>query len=185
MLGAQALDMFTVLFGGAIALLPAFVDIYKMTEIEYGILRAAPGIGSILTLIILVYLPLNTQPGNKLLWCCAGFGAATIAFGLSHEIILSTVALILTGMFDAVSVVVRGTILQLVTPEEMRGRVASVNTMFVSSSNELGDFESGVMAHWLGTVRAIIVGGCLTLGVVGLIAATTKKLRRFDYKEYQ
>ncbi len=185
LLGAQALDMFTVLFGGAIALLPAFVDIYKMSEVEYGILRAAPGIGSIITLILLVYLPLNTQPGKKLLWCCAGFGAATIAFGLSHEIILSTIALIFTGMFDAVSVVVRGTILQLVTPTEMRGRVAAVNTMFVSSSNELGDFESGVMAHWLGTIRAIIVGGCLTLSVVGLIAASSKKLRKFDYKEYQ
>ncbi|ANI89532.1 hypothetical protein A9P82_09655 [Arachidicoccus ginsenosidimutans] len=185
LLGAQALDMFTVLFGGAIALLPAFVDIHHMTEVEYGILRAAPGVGSIITLMLLVYLPLNTQPGKKLLWCCAGFGAATIAFGLSHEIILATIALIFTGMFDAVSVVVRSTILQLVTPEEMRGRVAAVNTMFISSSNELGDFESGVMAHWLGTIRAIIVGGCLTLSVVGLIAASAKKLRKFDYKEYQ
>lgn len=185
LLGAQALDMFTVLFGGAIALLPAFVDIHSMTEVEYGILRAAPGIGSIITLLLLVYLPLNTQPGKKLLWCCAGFGAATIVFGLSHEIILATIALIFTGMFDAVSVVVRGTILQLVTPDEMRGRVASVNTMFVSSSNELGDFESGVMAHWLGTIRAIIVGGCLTLSVVGLIAASAKKLRKFDYKAYE
>lgn len=184
LLGAQALDMFTVLFGGAVALLPAFVEIHKMTETEYGFLRAAPGIGSILTLILLAYLPLNTKPGKKLLWCCAGFGLSIIVFGLSKDIYLASIALVASGMFDAVSVVVRGTILQLVTPDEMRGRVAAVNTMFISSSNELGDFESGVMAHWLGTVRAIIVGGCLTLGVVSLTAAKAKELRLFDYKRY-
>ncbi|QEC71509.1 MFS transporter [Arachidicoccus ginsenosidivorans] len=105
-------------------------------------------------------------------------------FGLSRDIYLASIALVASGMFDAVSVVVRGTILQLVTPDEMRGRVAAVNTMFVSSSNELGDFESGVMAHWLGTIRAIIVGGCLTLGVVSLTAAKAKELRLFDYKKY-
>ncbi|GAB3363952.1 MFS transporter [Arachidicoccus ginsenosidivorans] len=184
LLGAQALDMFTVLFGGAVALLPAFVEIHRMTETEYGFLRAAPGIGSILTLILLAYLPLNTKPGKKLLWCCAGFGLSIIVFGLSRDIYLASIALVASGMFDAVSVVVRGTILQLVTPDEMRGRVAAVNTMFVSSSNELGDFESGVMAHWLGTIRAIIVGGCLTLGVVSLTAAKAKELRLFDYKKY-
>lgn len=184
LLGAQALDMFTVLFGGAVALLPAFVEINRMTETEYGLLRAAPGIGSIITLVLLAYLPLNTKPGKKLLWCCAGFGASIIIFGLSKNIYLASAALIASGMFDAVSVVVRGTILQLVTPDEMRGRVAAVNTMFISSSNELGDFESGVMAHWLGTIKAIIVGGCLTFGVVSFTAAKAKKLRKFDYKEY-
>ena len=184
LLGAQALDMFTVLFGGAVALLPAFVDLHHMTEAEYGFLRAAQGIGSIITLVILAYLPLNTKPGVKLLWCCAGFGLSIILFGFSTDIYIASIALIASGMFDAVSVVVRGTILQLVTPDEMRGRVAAVNTMFVSSSNELGDFESGVMAHWLGTIRAIRVGGCLTLGVVGLIAVKAKGLRLFDYKKY-
>lgn len=184
LLGAQALDMFTVLFGGAVALLPAFVEIHGMTETEYGILRAAPGLGSILTLIILAYLPLNTQPGKKLLYCCAGFGLSIIVFGFSSNIYLAGLALIASGMFDAVSVVVRGTILQLVTPDEMRGRVAAVNTMFISSSNELGDFESGVMAHWLGTIRAIIAGGCLTFGVVAITAAKAKELRLFDYKKY-
>ncbi len=184
LLGAQALDMFTVLFGGAVALLPAFVEINRMTETEYGLLRAAPGIGSIITLVLLAYLPLNTKPGKKLLWCCAGFGASIIIFGLSKNIYLASFALIASGMFDAVSVVVRGTILQLVTPDEMRGRVAAVNTMFISSSNELGDFESGVMASWLGTIKAIIVGGCLTFGVVSFTAMKAKKLRKFDYKEY-
>lgn len=184
LLGAQALDMFTVLFGGAVALLPAFVEIHKMTETQYGILRAAPGIGSILTLILLAYLPLNTNPGKKLLYCCAGFGLSIIVFGFSRDIYWATLALVASGMFDAVSVVVRGTILQLVTPDEMRGRVAAVNTMFVSSSNELGDFESGVVAHWIGTIRAIVVGGFLTLGVVGLTATKAKELRLFDYKKY-
>jgi MFS family permease len=185
LLGAQMLDMFTVLFGGAVALLPAFIDIHRMNEIEYGILRAAPGVGSIVMMVLMVYLPLNTQPGKKLLWSCAGFGVATIVFGLSREIVLAAVALMFTGMFDAVSVVVRNTILQLVTPDEMRGRVSSVNTMFTASSNELGDFESGIMATYIGTVRAIIAGGCLTLGVVGVIAASTKKLREFDYGDYK
>lgn len=184
LLGAQALDMFTVLFGGAVALLPAFVEIHHMTEFEYGLLRAAPGIGSILTLILLAYLPLNTRPGVKLLWCCFGFGVSIILFGFSTEIYLACIALIATGMFDAVSVVVRGTVLQLLTPDEMRGRVAAVNTMFISSSNELGDFESGVMAHWLGTIRAIIVGGFLTIGVVGFTAARAKKLRAFKYTDH-
>lgn len=184
LLGAQALDMFTVLFGGAVALLPAFVEIHQMTETEYGFLRAAPGIGSILTLILLAYLPLITKPGKKLLWCCAGFGLSIILFGVSGNIYLASIALVASGMFDAVSVVVRGTILQLVTPDEMRGRVAAVNTMFISSSNELGDFESGVMAHWLGTIKAIIVGGCLTLGVVSLTAAKARELRLFNYKKY-
>ena len=185
LLGAQALDMFTVLFGGAVALLPAFVHIHQMNEIEYGILRAAPGVGSIIMMILMVYLPLKTHPGKKLLWSCAGFGVATIIFGLSHEIILATFALIFTGMFDAVSVVVRNTILQLVTPDEMRGRVSSVNTIFTSSSNELGDFESGVTANWWGTMPAIIAGGCITLGVVGFIATIAKKLRNFDYNSYK
>lgn len=185
LLGAQLLDMFTVLFGGAVALLPAFIDTYKMNEIEYGILRAAPGVGSIIMMIFMVYLPLNTQPGKKLLWCCAGFGVASIIFGLSSGIILATIALVFTGIFDAVSVVVRNTILQLVTPDEMRGRVSSVNTMFTSSSNELGDFESGVTAEWWGTIRAIKAGGCLTLSVVGLIAALAKKLRNFKYEDYK
>src|SRR5690606_19879231 len=142
----------------AVAFLPALVESHQMSATEHGFLRAAPGVGCILTLILLAYLPENTQPGKKILSCCAVFGLSIMVLGLSEDIYMASVALVAYGMFDAVSVVVRGTILQLVTPGEMRGRVAAVNTMFVSSSNELGDFESGVVAHWVGTIKAIIVG---------------------------
>ena len=145
--------MFSVLFGGAVALLPVYqVEILHVDEVGYGILRAAPGIGSLLTLGILAFLPLKTNPGKKLFVAVTGFALCIITFGLSTNFILSFAMLLFSGMFDAISVVIRSTILQLVTPDHMRGRVASVNTIFVSSSNELGDFESGVMAHWLGTV---------------------------------
>ena len=112
-----------------------------------------------------------------------GFALSIIVFGLSTNFILSFCMLLLSGMFDAVSVVVRSTILQLVTPDNMRGRVAAVNTMFVSSSNELGDFESGVMAHWLGTVRAVVTGGCITLGVIAVTFFSTPELKKFDFDE--
>ncbi len=168
-LAALALDMFAVLFGGAVALLPVFADdILKVGEVGYGWLRAAPGMGSITTLFILSFLPLKTKPGIKMLCSIAGFGITTIVFGLSTSFILSFCMLLLGGMFDAVSVVIRGTILQLYTPNEMRGRVAAVNTMFISSSNELGALESGVTARWMGTVPAVLFGGCMTILVVGV-----------------
>lgn len=184
LLGAQLLDMFSVLFGGAVALLPVYQrEILHVDEVGYGMLRAAPGIGAILTMSILAFLPLKTHPGRKLFIAVTGFALSIIIFGISKNFILSFFMLLFSGMFDAVSVVVRGTILQLVTPEHMRGRVASVNTMFVSSSNELGDFESGVMAHWLGTVRAVVVGGCLTLGVVAVTFFSAPQLRRFGFDD--
>lgn len=184
LLGAQLLDMFSVLFGGAIALLPVYQkEILHVDEVGFGILRAAPGIGALLTLGILAFLPLRTHPGRKLFVAVTGFALCIIGFGISTNFILSFFMLLFSGMFDAVSVVIRSTILQLVTPDNMRGRVASVNTMFVSSSNELGDFESGVMAHWLGTVRAVVVGGCLTLGVVAVTFFSAPQLRKFGYEE--
>ena len=184
LLGALSLDMFSVLFGGAVALLPVYQkEILHVNEMGFGILRAAPGIGALLTLGLLAFLPLKTYPGRKLFVCVTGFALSIIVFGLSKNFYLSFLMLLLSGMFDAVSVVIRSTILQLLTPDTMRGRVSAVNTMFVSSSNELGDFESGVMANWLGTVRAVVVGGCLTLGVVAVTFFKAPQLRDFTFED--
>ncbi len=184
LLGALCLDLFSVLFGGAVALLPVFQkEILHVDERGFGILRAAPGIGALITLALLAFLPLKTKPGYKLFGAVFCFGLSIIVFGLSTNFYLSFCMLVLSGLFDAVSVVIRGTVLQLVTPDEMRGRVAAVNTMFISSSNELGDFESGVMAHWLGPVRAVVVGGCLTLSVVALTFWRAPQLRKFSFDE--
>jgi MFS family permease len=168
-LAALSLDMFAVLFGGAVALLPVYADdILKVGEVGYGWLRAAPAIGAIVCLFILSFVPLKTKAGIKLLLSIAAFGVTTIIFGISTSFILSFTMLLLGGLFDSVSVVIRGTILQLYTPDNMRGRVASVNTMFISSSNELGALESGITARWMGTVPAVIFGGIMTLAVVGI-----------------
>ncbi|MFD2601320.1 MFS transporter [Flavobacterium suzhouense] len=184
LLGAQLLDMFSVLFGGAVALLPVYQkEILHVDEVGFGLLRSAPGVGAMLTLAILAFLPLKTYPGRKLFVAVTGFALCIIGFGLSTNFILSFAFLLFSGMFDAVSVVIRSTILQLVTPDDMRGRVGAVNTIFVSSSNELGDFESGVMAHWLGTVRAVVAGGCLTLGVIAITFFSAPQLRKFGFDE--
>lgn len=184
LLGAQLLDMFSVLFGGAVALLPVYQkEILHVNEMGFGILRAAPGIGAIVTLGLLAFLPLRTQPGKKLFICVTGFALSIIVFGISTNFYLSFLMLLFSGMFDAVSVVIRSTILQLVTPDDMRGRVSAVNTIFVSSSNEFGDFESGVMANWLGTVRAVVTGGVLTLGVIAFTYAKVPKLRNFTFED--
>lgn len=182
LLSALCLDMFSVLFGGAVALLPVYQkEILHVDEMGFGILRAAPGVGALLTLGLLAFLPLRTNPGRKLFFCVGGFAISIIIFGFSTNFLLSFCMLLMSGMFDAVSVVIRSTILQLVTPDHMRGRVSAVNTMFVSSSNELGDFESGLMAHWLGTVRAVVTGGCITLGVVAITYFKAPELRKFKF----
>ncbi len=184
LLGALCLDLFSVLFGGAVALLPVYQkEILHVGETGFGLLRAAPGMGSLMTLLLIAFIPLKTNPGYKLFASVFAFGICIILFGISTNFYWSMFLLFLSGAFDAVSVMIRGTILQLVTPDEMRGRVAAVNTMFISSSNELGDFESGVMAHWLGTVRAVVVGGCLTLGVVVTTYWRAPQLRRFSFDE--
>ncbi len=184
LLAAQCLDMFSVLFGGAVALLPVYQkEILHVNEMGFGLLRSAPGIGALLTLGLLAFLPLKSYPGRKLFLCVTGFAISIIIFGISTNFYLSFLMLLLSGMFDAVSVVIRSTILQLVTPDAMRGRVSAVNTMFVSSSNELGDFESGVMAHWLGTVRAVVAGGCLTLGVIAFTFFRAPQLREFSFED--
>jgi MFS family permease len=166
-LAALSLDMFAVLFGGATALLPVFArDILKVGEVGYGWLRSAPGFGALIMFFLLAWMPLKKQPGVKLLLSIAGYGVAIIIFALSRNVYLSFLMLLLSGMLDAVSVVVRSTILQLFTPDDMRGRVSAVNTMFISSSNEIGEVESGITAKWMGTVPAVIFGGCMTLLVV-------------------
>ncbi len=177
-LSVLSLDMFAVLFGGAVALLPAYArDILKIGEMGFGLLRAAPGIGAIITMMLLSFIPLKTKPGIKLLFSIAGFGISIIIFGISQSFILSLLMLVLSGMFDAVSVVIRGTILQLYTPDEMRGRVAAVNTMFISSSNELGEVESGYTAAWMGTVNSVVFGGSMTLLVVLITLFAVPSLR--------
>lgn len=185
-LAALSLDMFAVLFGGAVALLPVYADdILKVGEVGYGWLRAAPAIGAIICLFILSFIPLKTKAGLKLLLSIAAFGATTIVFGISTSFALSFTMLLLGGLFDSISVVIRGTILQLYTPDDMRGRVASVNTMFISSSNELGALESGVTAKWMGTVPAVVFGGMMTLLVVGVTYLKAPVLRtiRLDPNE--
>ena len=163
-LASISLDMIAVLFGGAMALLPIFAqDILKVGSEGFGILRAAPAIGSFITMVLSAYIPLNKKAGMKLLSAIFLFGICIIVFGLSKWFWVSVIAMFFSGIFDGVSVVIRNTILQLHTPDDMRGRVASVNSIFVGSSNELGAFESGLTAKLMGTVTAVVFGGTMTL----------------------
>ncbi len=179
-LGALSLDMIAVLFGGAVALLPVFAqDILKVGSEGFGILRAAPAVGAFLTMLITAYIPISRKAGLKLLVAVFGFGISIIVFGLSTLFWVSVVALFFSGVTDGVSMVIRQTILQLKTPDHMRGRVASVNTMFVGSSNELGAFESGLTAKLMGTVTAVVFGGSMTILTVlttGIISPSFRKL---------
>ena len=185
-LGALTLDMVAVLFGGAVALLPIFAtDILEVGPKGFGFLRAAPAIGSFITLLIITYFPIYKKAGVKLLLSIAGFGLSIILFGYSEWFILSFVALFLSGVTDGISVVIRQTILQLYTPDDMRGRVSSVNSMFVGSSNELGAFESGLTAKLFGPVKAVIGGGIITLLVVGYTALKFPKLRKLEFKNQE
>jgi MFS family permease len=189
-LGALSLDMIAVLFGGAVALLPVFAqDILKVGPEGFGILRAAPAVGSFLILIVSAYIPFNKNAGMKLLSAIFAFGICIIVFGLSSVFWLSVAALFLSGIFDGISVVIRQTILQLKTPDHMRGRVSAVNSIFVGSSNELGAFESGLTAKLMGTVTAVVFGGSMTLLTVfitGVVSPTFRKLDlQKDIEEHQ
>jgi MFS family permease len=184
LLGAFSLDMFAVLFGGAVAMLPVFAsDVLKVGPQGLGILRACPATGAILMSIILTFYPPVSRSGHKLLWAVVGFGICMIGFALSKNFYLSGALLFLSGLFDNVSVVIRGTVLQVYTPNEMRGRVAAVNSIFVGSSNELGAFESGVTARLMGLIPSVIFGGCMTLLVAGIAAKASPKLRNLSLKE--
>ena len=174
---AMSLDLFSVFFGGVVALLPVFaLDILKVGSEGLGIMRMASSLGAALTMIVMLrHSPMN-KPWRNLLIAVSGFGISIICFGLSHTFYLSLVFLFLQGAFDSVSVIIRGTIMQLLTPDEMRGRVSAVNSMFIGSSNEIGDFESGMAAKYLGTIPAVLFGGCMTLFVVTFTFFKTKKL---------
>jgi MFS family permease len=178
-LGAISLDMFAVLLGGAVALLPVYAkDILKVGAAGLGILRGAPGTGAVIMAIVLAHWPLKRHAGVIMLWCVAGFGIFTLVFGLSRHVVLSVAALVLVGACDMVSVIVRHTLVQLSTPDEMRGRVSAVNMIFIGASNEVGQFESGVTAAWFGAVPAVVIGGVGTILIVVIWSRLFPELRR-------
>jgi len=182
LLAAISLDLFAVLFGGAVALIPVYArDILKVGAQGFGLLNAASDIGSICIVILLTIFPPRRKQGLKLLIAVAGFGTCIIIFGLSKLFWLSFAVLLISGLMDGISVVTRGTIMQLKTPDHMRGRVLSVNSMFINSSNELGQFESGIMARLLGVVPSVVFGGCMTLLVVGITWFKAPTLRKMEY----
>lgn len=181
-LGALCLDMFAVLFGGAVAMIPVFAsDILKVGAEGFGLLNAASDIGSMLIIISLSFVPLKKNQGKILLAVVAGFGLCIIGFGLSELYWLSFIFLVLSGMLDGISVVIRGTIVQLKTPDNIRGRVLSANSIFIMSSNEMGQFESGLAAKLLGVVRSVVFGGTMTVLIAVIVGATVPKLRKMQY----
>ena len=185
-LGALSLDLFAVLFGGAVAMLPAYADkVLHIGSMGYGFLRAAPAIGAIFTAIILAYKPITKNAGKNLFINVALFGIATIFFAVSTNFYLSFFFLFLTGAFDNVSVVIRHTILQLATPDDMRGRVSAVNSIFIGSSNEIGGFESGVTAKAMGLVRSVVFGGVMTVLIVAGTFKVAPKLRKLDLRKME
>jgi MFS family permease len=184
MLGAMSLDLFSVFFGGAVALIPVLAkEVLHLGAEEFGLMRAAPALGAVLTMLMMTKYPPMNRPWRNLLIAVTGFGVSIIGYGLSRNFYLTLVFLFAEGAFDSVSVIIRSTIMQLLTPDEMRGRVSAVNSMFIGSSNELGAFESGVAARLLGTVQAIVFGGGVTLAVVTATYFKTKKLIPLGVKE--
>lgn len=179
--GAISLDLFAVLLGGAVALLPVYArEILKIGPSGLGILRSAPGVGAVLTSVLVAHRPLRKRAGAAMLWCVFAFGMFTVVFGISKNFWLSLGMLFLIGASDTISVIVRSTMTQLATPDEMRGRVSAVNMVFIGASNEVGQFESGLTAQWFGTVPAVVLGGIGTMVVVGLWAWMFPGLRKLD-----
>jgi MFS family permease len=180
-LGSISLDLFAVLLGGAVALLPVYArEILKTGPWGLGLLRSAPGVGAVAMAILLAHRPVRKRAGATMLWCVTAFGVFTILFGISHNLALSLIALVLVGATDLVSVVIRGILVQVATPDEMRGRVNAVDMIFIGASNELGQFESGMTAHWFGTVPAVVLGGVGTLLVVAIWTWRFPELRQAD-----
>jgi MFS family permease len=180
-LAVLSLDLFAVLFGGAEALLPVYSsDILNVGEIGFGWLRSAHGIGSVCLLLVLSYIPLKTNVGLKMMFCIVGFGLCILLFGISTNVFFSFACLFSAGLFDGVSVVIRHSILQLKTPPELKGRVSSINMMFISSSNELGAFESGAMARLMGTMPSVVFGGIMTILVVVLTYFSAPQLKKLN-----
>ncbi|WP_316810439.1 MFS transporter [Pedobacter heparinus] len=184
MLGAMSLDLFSVFFGGAVALLPVFAnDILKVGPEGLGMMRAAASLGAVLTMLAMtVFSPMN-KPWRNLLIAVTGFGTSIICYGLSKNFYLTLALLFMEGAFDSVSVIIRSTIMQLLTPDEMRGRVSAVNSMFIGSSNEIGAFESGLTAKLMRTVPAVVFGGSMTILVAGVTYLKTKGLTRLSLDE--
>ena len=181
-LAALSLDLFAVLFGGAVAMVPVYAkDILNVGPIGFGWLNAASDIGSIIMVIGLTLRPMKKKQGIKLLFSVAGFGLCIILFAVSKYYWLSFVALLVSGVLDGVSVVVRGNIVQLKTPDALRGRVMSVNSMFINSSNEIGQFESGVAAKLMGIVPSVVFGGCMTILVVVVTWFKAPSLKKLEY----
>jgi MFS family permease len=180
-LGSISLDLFAVLLGGAVALLPVFAsEVLRTGPWGLGLLRASPAIGAGSMALLLAHRPFRSRAGVTMLWCVAGFGAFTVLFGISRSLVLSMLALVLVGCMDMVSVVVRSTLVQLATPDEMRGRVSAVEMIFIGASNEIGQFESGITAQWFGAVPAVIMGGVGTLLITALWAWNFPELRRVE-----
>jgi hypothetical protein len=178
-LGAISLDLFAVLLGGAVALLPVYArEILHTGPWGLGLLRTAPGVGASIMAVLLAHRPIRGRVGITLLWSVAGFGIFTILFGISRSLVLSLTALLLLGASDMIGVIIRATLVQLRTPDEMRGRVTAVDMIFIGTSNEFGQFESGVTAQWFGTVPAVILGGVGTLVVIALWAWLFPELRK-------
>jgi MFS family permease len=181
LLGSMALDLFAVFFGGAIALLPIYAtDILNVGSVGLGVLRTAPSVGALVAIVVATRRPPSTNAGRTLLLCVAGFGLSMIVFGASTIFALSLAALFVAGVTDGVSMIIRSTTLRVLSPERLRGRVASVNWVFIGASNELGAFESGVAAHFFGTVPSVVGGGIVTLAVVGTTALLVPTLRTLD-----
>jgi MFS family permease len=181
LLGSISLDLFAVLLGGAVSLMPIFAqDVLHEGPHGLGLLRAMPSVGALMVSLAMVAWPLKRRAGKTMLVCVGLFGAATVVFGLSRSVLLSCAMLLVIGATDMVSVVVRSSILQLATPPEMRGRVSSVNWLFLGASNEFGEYESGLTAHWWGAVRAVVIGGAASMMVTGLWSVFFPALRHAD-----
>ncbi|NBO58532.1 MAG: MFS transporter [Chitinophagia bacterium] len=181
-LGVITLDLFAVFFGGATALLPYFSDVILKTGAQgLGILRAAPGIGAIVVMLVVNFIGMKSNQGKWMLWCVAGFGLTIIIFGLSSWFWISFLALLLSGLLDGISIIVRSTVLQLKTPEEMKGRVSALNSIFIISSNELGAFESGFASRLMGVIPSVVFGGMMTIGVVVFTWFKMPSLRKINY----
>ena len=177
MIGAMSLDLFSVFFGGAVALLPVFAnEILKVGAEGLGIMRAMSSLGAVLTMLVMTRFSPMGKPWRNLLIAVTGFGLSIICFGLSTNFYLSLLFIFTEGAFDSISVIIRGTLMQLLTPDHMRGRVSAVNQMFIGSSNEIGAFESGTAAQLLGTVPSVLFGGSMTMLIVGITYLKTKKL---------
>ena len=184
LLGAMSLDMFAVLFGGAVAMLPIFAaEVLKVGPQGLGFLRAAPMVGAVMMSVVLAYRPPMVHAGRNMMIGVAGFGLSIICFALSKNFYLSLFLLMMSGMFDNISVIIRATAMQLLTPNEMRGRVASVNAIFIGSSNEIGSFESGLAARLIGLIPSVIFGGIMTLGIVGFTSKFAPRLRKLNLRE--